>query len=66
MFFPDKLCSNITHIWEAIINYPLEIAKNHVYFGHEYCFGVVVLDGGDEEITELDEAIMALKGVKFS
>lgn len=33
----------------------------HIYFGHEDCFEVVVLDGNGEEITELAEAIMALK-----
>jgi len=38
----------------------------HVHLSHEECFEVVVLDGDGKEIAELSEAMMALKGVKFS
>ncbi|WP_292373957.1 MULTISPECIES: nickel-responsive transcriptional regulator NikR [unclassified Methanosarcina] len=38
----------------------------HIHLDHDNCFEVIVLDGDGEEIKELAEAIMALKGVKFS
>lgn len=38
----------------------------HIYSSHEDCFEVIFLDGRGEEITELAEAIMVFKGVKFS
>ncbi|KKG15008.1 nickel-responsive regulator [Methanosarcina sp. 2.H.T.1A.6] len=38
----------------------------HIYLDPGDCFEVVVLDGSGEEIAELAEAMMALKGVKFS
>ncbi|WP_440945215.1 nickel-responsive transcriptional regulator NikR [Methanosarcina sp. T3] len=38
----------------------------HIHLSHEECFEVVVLNGDGKEITELSEAMMALKGVKFS
>lgn len=38
----------------------------HIYLDHEDCFEIVILDGEGKEITELAEAMMALKGVKFS
>lgn len=38
----------------------------HIHLDHDNCFEVIVLDGEGEEIKELAEAIMALKGVKFS
>ena len=38
----------------------------HVHLDHEDCFEVVVLNGDGKEIAELSEAMMALKGVKFS
>jgi CopG family nickel-responsive transcriptional regulator len=38
----------------------------HIHLDHDNCFEVIVLDGDGEEIKELAEAIMSLKGVKFS
>jgi CopG family transcriptional regulator, nickel-responsive regulator len=38
----------------------------HIHLDHDNCFEVIVLDGEGEEIKELTEAILALKGVKFS
>jgi CopG family transcriptional regulator, nickel-responsive regulator len=38
----------------------------HIHLDHDNCFEVIVLDGDGVEIKELSEAIMALKGVKFS
>ena len=38
----------------------------HIYLDHNDCYEVVVLDGNGEEIAELTEAMMTLKGVKFS
>ena len=38
----------------------------HIHLDHENCFEIIVIDGGGEEIKELAEAIMTLKGVKFS
>jgi len=38
----------------------------HVHLDHDNCFEVIVLDGDGEEIKELTEAILALKGVQFS
>ncbi|KKG09195.1 nickel-responsive transcriptional regulator NikR [Methanosarcina sp. 2.H.A.1B.4] len=38
----------------------------HIYLDPDDCFEVVVLDGSGEEIAELAEAMMALKGVKYS
>ena len=38
----------------------------HIYLDHDDCYEVVVLDGNGEEIAKLTEAMMTLKGVKFS
>jgi CopG family transcriptional regulator, nickel-responsive regulator len=38
----------------------------HIYLDHYDCYEVVVLDGNGEEIAKLTEAMMTLKGVKFS
>ena len=38
----------------------------HIHIDNENCFEVIVLDGDGERIKEVDESIMALKGVKFS
>jgi Predicted transcriptional regulators containing the CopG/Arc/MetJ DNA-binding domain and a metal-binding domain len=38
----------------------------HIHIDHDNCFEVIVLDGQGEEIKELAESIMTLKGVKFS
>jgi CopG family transcriptional regulator, nickel-responsive regulator len=37
----------------------------HIYL-NEDCFEIIVLEGEGEEIAKLTEAMMALKGVKFS
>jgi len=38
----------------------------HIYLDHNDCYEIVVLDGNGEEIAELTESMMKLKGVKFS
>ena len=38
----------------------------HTHLDHDNCFEVIVLAGDGEEIKELAEAILALKGVTFS
>ncbi|AKB28405.1 Nickel responsive regulator NikR [Methanosarcina siciliae C2J] len=38
----------------------------HIHLNHEDCFEVVILNGDGKEIAELSEAMMVLKGVKFS
>jgi CopG family nickel-responsive transcriptional regulator len=38
----------------------------HIHLDHDNCFEIIVIDGDGEEIKELAEAMMALKGVKFS
>ena len=38
----------------------------HIHLDHDNCFEAIVLDGEGEKIKEFDDAIMALKGVKFS
>jgi len=38
----------------------------HIHLDNDNCFEVIVLEGDGENIKELAEAIMALKGVKFS
>ncbi|MDQ1255060.1 MAG: CopG family transcriptional regulator, nickel-responsive regulator [Euryarchaeota archaeon] len=38
----------------------------HIYLDHSDCYEIVVLDGEGEEIAALNEAMMKLKGVKFS
>ncbi len=53
--------TDIQHHYSHLIKFSV-----HVYLDHEDCFEIVVLDGEGKEITELAEAIMALKGVKFS
>ncbi|MDD4249953.1 MAG: nickel-responsive transcriptional regulator NikR, partial [Methanosarcina sp.] len=45
---------------------PLIKSSVHIHLDHDNCFEVIVLDGEGEEIKELAEAIMSLKGVKFS
>jgi CopG family nickel-responsive transcriptional regulator len=53
--------TDIQHHYSNIIK-----SSVHVYLDKEDCFEVVVLDGEGKEITELAEAMMALKGVKLS
>jgi CopG family nickel-responsive transcriptional regulator len=38
----------------------------HIHIDHDNCFEAIVLDGEGKKIKEFDDAIMALKGVKFS
>jgi CopG family nickel-responsive transcriptional regulator len=38
----------------------------HVYLDRENCFELIFLNGKGEDIAELAESIIALKGVKFS
>lgn len=38
----------------------------HIYLDHNDCYEVVVLDGNGEEIAELTDTMIRLKGVKFS
>lgn len=38
MVFQTKKCSNITHIWEVTIYYPLEISKSQIIY--EPKFGI--------------------------
>jgi CopG family nickel-responsive transcriptional regulator len=38
----------------------------HTHLDHDNCFEVIVLAGDGEEIKELAEAVLALKGVTFS
>jgi CopG family nickel-responsive transcriptional regulator len=48
-------------------HYPHLIKSSiHIHLDHDNYFDVIVLDGDGGEIKELAEAIMALKGVKFS
>lgn len=53
--------TDIQHHYSNIIK-----SSVHVYLNTEDCFEVVVLEGEGKEITELAEAMMALKGVKLS
>lgn len=53
--------TDIQHHYSHIIK-----SSIHVYLNREDCFEIVVLDGEGREITELAEAMMALKGVKLS
>lgn len=48
---------NYTHIIKSSI---------HIHLDHDNCFEVIVLEGDGEDIKDLAENIMALKGVKFS
>ena len=52
---------DIQHRYSHIIK-----SSMHIHLDHDNCFEVIVLDGDGEEIKELSESIMALKGVKFS
>ncbi len=48
-------------------HYPHLIRSSvHIFFSHDDCFELIVLDGSGQEITELAGYIIALKGVKFS
>ena len=53
--------ADIQHHYSHIIK-----SSVHIHLDHDNCFEVIVLDGEGEKIKELAEAIMALKGVKFS
>ena len=53
--------ASIQHRYSHLIK-----SSMHIHLDHDNCFEVIVLDGDGEEIKELSESIMALKGVKFS
>ncbi|MDD3248727.1 MAG: nickel-responsive transcriptional regulator NikR [Methanosarcina sp.] len=53
--------TDIQHHYSHLIK-----SSMHIHLDHEDCFEVVVLNGDGKEIAELSEAMMALKGVKFS
>lgn len=53
--------TDIQHHYSHLIK-----SSMHIHLNHEDCFEVVVLNGDGKEIAELSEAMMALKGVKFS
>ncbi len=53
--------ADIQHQYSQLIK-----SSVHIHLDHDDCFEVIVLDGDGEEIKELAEAILALKGVKFS
>ena len=53
--------ADIQHRYSQLIK-----SSVHIHLDHDDCFEVIVLDGDGEEIKELAEAILALKGVKFS
>jgi CopG family transcriptional regulator, nickel-responsive regulator len=53
--------ADIQHQYSQLIKSSL-----HIHLDHNDCFEVIVLDGDGEEIKELAETILALKGVKFS
>ncbi|WP_292388963.1 nickel-responsive transcriptional regulator NikR [Methanosarcina sp. UBA5] len=52
---------NIQHNYSHLIR-----SSMHVYLDRENCFELIFLNGKGEDITELAESIIALKGVKFS
>ena len=52
---------DIQHRYSHLIN-----SSVHIHLDHDNCFEVIVLEGEGEEIKEIAEAIMALKGVKSS
>jgi len=37
----------------------------HIHLDHDNCLEVVIFDGEGEEVKEMDERLMALKGVKY-
>ncbi|SES77661.1 transcriptional regulator, CopG family [Methanococcoides vulcani] len=37
----------------------------HIHLDHDNCLEVIIFDGEGEEIKEMDERLMALKGVKY-
>jgi CopG family transcriptional regulator, nickel-responsive regulator len=53
--------ADIQHHYSSMIK-----SSVHIHLDNENCFEVIVLEGDGENIKELAEAIMALKGVKFS
>ncbi|AAM30362.1 MULTISPECIES: nickel-responsive transcriptional regulator NikR [Methanosarcina] len=57
----SNVLTDIQHHYSHLIR-----SSIHIYPDREDCFEIVVLEGEGKEITELAEAIMALKGVKLS
>lgn len=57
----SDVLTDIQHNYSHLIK-----SSVHIYLNHNDCYEIVVLDGNGEEIAELTEAMMTLKGVKFS
>ena len=57
----SNILTNIQHNYSHLIRFSV-----HVYLDRENCFELIFINGKGEDIAELAEAIMALKGVKLS
>lgn len=57
----SNVLTNIQHNYSHLIR-----SSVHVYLDRENCFELIFLNGKGEDIAELAESIIALKGVKFS
>jgi CopG family transcriptional regulator, nickel-responsive regulator len=57
----SEALTDIQHKYSHLIK-----SSVHIYLDHNDCYEIVVLDGNGEEIAELTESMMKLKGVKFS
>jgi CopG family nickel-responsive transcriptional regulator len=67
-FIYDSTKRGLSNALTDIQHHYSHIIKSSVYIhlDNEACFEVVILKGESEEIAELAESLMALKGVKFS
>lgn len=57
----SNVLTNIQHNYSHLIR-----SSVHVYLDRENCFELIFLNGKGEDIAELAESIIALKGVTFS
>lgn len=57
----SNVLTNIQHNYSHLIR-----SSVHVFLDRENCFELIFLNGKGEDIAELTESIIALKGVKFS
>lgn len=57
------LADELTEIQHSHIG--LITASVHVHLDHENCLEIIVLHGAGEDIREVAETVMALKGVKY-
>lgn len=57
----SSILTNIQHNYSYLIR-----SSVHIYLDRENCFELIFLNGKGEDIAELAESIIALKGVKFS